>query len=91
VYRTTTSLEKAGMIARCDFGDGLARYEFQGESDLMEHHHHVICRECKTVTSLEICLDDSWKKALSKMGYTQPSHTLEFFGTCKDCQKKGVA
>jgi Fur family ferric uptake transcriptional regulator len=89
VYRTTTSLEKAGMISRCEFGDGLARYEFRGESDLMEHHHHVICRECKNVTTLEICLDDSWKKALIKMGYTNPSHALEFFGTCKSCQKSG--
>ncbi len=87
VYRTTHSLEKAGMITRCEFGDGVARYEFFGETDLMEHHHHVICRGCKTVTSLEICLDDSWKKVLSKMGYSDPTHALEFFGTCKSCQR----
>lgn len=87
VYRTTTALEKAGMLTRCEFGDGIARYEFRGNAEMSEHHHHVICRSCKRVTPVEVCLSDTWKKVLTKMGYTDPGHSLEFFGTCKACQK----
>lgn len=90
VYRTTGALEKAGMLTRCEFGDGIARYEFRGNVELSEHHHHVICRECKKVTPIEVCLSDSWKKELAKMGYADPGHSLEFFGTCKACQKPAL-
>jgi Fur family transcriptional regulator, ferric uptake regulator len=87
VYRTTHSLEIAGMIMRCEFGDGVARFEYQADGQMMEHHHHVICRECKTVAPLELCLPENWKRVLTKMGYANPGHALEFFGVCKSCQK----
>ena len=87
IYRSTTALEKAGMLTRCEFGDGIARYEYRGNVDVSEHHHHVICRQCKKVTPLEICLTDTWEKVLAKMGYSDPGHTLEFFGVCRGCQK----
>lgn len=87
VYRTTSALEKIGMLTRCDFGDGIARYELRGNEEAIEHHHHVICRGCRKITSLEICLADGWKKTLASMGYADPGHALEFFGTCRSCQQ----
>jgi Fur family ferric uptake transcriptional regulator len=86
VYRTVTALEKIGILVRCEFGDGVARFEFPGNIDMSEHHHHVICRRCKKVTALELCLSDKWKKTLAQMGYTELSHTLEFFGVCQACE-----
>ena len=88
VYRTAQSLEKAGMLTRCEFRDGIARFEFKADGQMMEHHHHVICRKCKKVASIEFCLSEEWRSALAKMGYSDPDHTLEFFGICKTCQPK---
>src|SRR5690349_1655996 len=35
VYRCLAAFEKLGLVRRCDFGDGVARYEFQSDP---KHH-----------------------------------------------------
>ena len=82
VYRCLTSLEKAGMIKRCEFGDGTARYEFFKK----EHHHHVICKECKKIEVLDDCELQEIDRFARKKGFTDVSHSLEFFGICSDCK-----
>ena len=82
VYRCVTSLEEAGILRRCEFGDGIARYELAGAT----HHHHIICNECKRI---EIVEDDELEKIDSfarKRGFSDISHTLEFFGICPKCK-----
>lgn len=83
VYRCLTSLEKAGLIRRCEFGDGAARYELANTDD---HHHHVICKECKKVEVLDDCELDSIDRFAQKMGFSDVSHSLEFFGICPRCK-----
>ena len=75
--------DPAALVRRCDFGDGPVRYEHQGEDG--HHHHHVICRKCRKVTSLDQCLIESLEKGLQRQGFSQISHSLEFFALCEKC------
>lgn len=85
VYRCIATLEEANLVRRCDFGDGMYRYEFNtGE----HHHHHVICRSCGSVVTLDVCFADGLERMVRQMGYSNVTHTLEIFGICAGCQDK---
>lgn len=84
VYREIEFLTDQGLITGVDFGEGKKRYEgTEGE-----HHHHIICVNCKEVkdVSEEIHLDEFHALVAKKAGYKPVGHSLEFFGVCKDCQ-----
>ena len=83
LYRSLPALEKAGIVRRCDFGDGPVRYEYQSEDG--HHHHHVICRKCRKVQALDLCLIEGIEKHLRKLGYRDIAHSLEFFALCSQC------
>src|SRR3990167_8302862 len=87
IYRSVSVLEKCGLLVRCDFGDGIARFEYGDSTD--HHHHHIICRKCKDVEPLEVCVNEQWKSLLDTRGYTDLSHSLEFFGLCPNCRGTG--
>ena len=84
VYRGVLAFEKIGLVRRCDFGDGVARYEFQ--SDPRHHHHHVICKSCRKMESLESCRLPDLEVQAKDLGYSELTHSLEFFGICKECK-----
>ncbi len=83
VYRCLAVLEDVGLVRRCDFGDGSCRYEFHQGS----HHHHLICRRCRKIETLDICLIEELERDVRQKGYEDVSHALEFFGICPACQK----
>lgn len=85
VYRCLASLEKTGLIKRCDFGDSIARYELATQNT-PHHHHHVICKVCKKIEVLDDCELADLNRVPRKFGYTEVSHALEFFGICNDCK-----
>jgi len=82
VYRNLQSFEEAGIVRRCEFGDGASRFEI-GSDD--HHHHHVICRKCRKSETLDLCVPDSLLRQVRKLGYEGVSHSLEFFGVCPRC------
>ena len=84
VYRGVVAFEKLGIVRRCDFGDGVARYEFQ--SDPRYHHHHVICKSCRKTENLESCRLPEFEGQAKLLGYSDLTHSLEFFGICKECK-----
>jgi Fur family ferric uptake transcriptional regulator len=86
IYRSTTSLEKVGLIRRCEFGDGTARFELAHRAD--HHHHHVICKICRKVEVLDDCELQEMDRFAKKRGFTEISHSLEFFGICPSCKGK---
>jgi Fe2+ or Zn2+ uptake regulation protein len=84
VYRCLTTMEEMNLVRRCDFGDGSYRYEFNtGE----HHHHHIICRQCHSVETLDLCVADGLERMARQMGYGNVTHTLEIFGVCPKCQQ----
>jgi Fe2+ or Zn2+ uptake regulation protein len=86
VYRTLTSLELAKVLNRCDFGDGVARYELI-DLEHAHHHHHLVCTKCKKVEVIENCeIENTIDRFAKKRGFKEVSHRLEFFGLCPKCQ-----
>jgi Fur family ferric uptake transcriptional regulator len=85
VYRSLQAMEEIGTLRRCDFGDGVYRYEFNhGE----HHHHHIICRSCRSVETIDVCVADSLERIARLKGYQKVTHTLEVFGICLNCSTK---
>ena len=88
VYRSLESLVTLGVVQAVDLGDGERRYELIKQG---EHHHHIICDECRSSIHLDSCLVEELEKAIAiKYGYDVRSHILEIFGRCPDCKKKHV-
>jgi Fur family ferric uptake transcriptional regulator len=85
-YRCLASFEEVGLVRRCDFGDGTARFEIRAEDD--HHHHHVICTGCRKIEKLEDCHLEELEEKVKKLGYSKVRHVLEFSGLCRSCQKK---
>ncbi|MBK8981396.1 MAG: transcriptional repressor [Ignavibacteria bacterium] len=85
VYRTLNLFEELGIVSQIDFKDEFKRYELIYDR---HHHHHIVCRKCKKVENVETCLLDGIEKILIKTGYTEITHSLEFFGICRNCKTK---
>ena len=83
VYRNLENLYKNGTLERLEFGEGKFRYEI-----IKNHHHHLICQNCGRVEDVEgEFVKDMETQIQDKSGFLVKSHSLEFFGLCKDCQK----
>ena len=83
VYRSLAAMEEINLVRRCDFGDGSYRYEFNTGK---HHHHHIVCRVCHGVKTLDACVVGSLERMAQEMGYANVTHTLEIFGVCGECQ-----
>ena len=83
MYRELVFLEKQGVITSVEFGDGVKRYEAADE-----HHHHFICTKCNTIFDVnltnDLAADESFIE--KQLGARIQSHSLEFFGLCKNCR-----
>jgi len=83
VYRTINLFAELNIVYEIDFKDEFKRYELIYDR---HHHHHIVCKKCKTVENVETCVLDDLEKFLNKKGYTDISHSLEFFGVCQKCR-----
>lgn len=83
VYRELDFLLSQKLIQQIEFGDGRKRYELN-----TGHHHHLVCLNCKKVEDVDLKVDlrDEEKKIETETGFKIESHSLEFFGYCKNCQ-----
>jgi Fur family ferric uptake transcriptional regulator len=84
IYRTMHTLLGMGVVQRCDFGDGVARFELAtGDA----HHHHLVCRACAMVVEVNDCFPAQLEETIAQRhGFVAISHRLEFFGVCPRCQ-----
>lgn len=84
VYRELAFLEKQTIVRPIDFGDGTKRYELTGGA----HHHHLICTHCGRVEDVELDRDveEEGVRLGKHKGFAVTGHSLEFFGTCKNCR-----
>jgi Fur family transcriptional regulator, ferric uptake regulator len=86
VYRTLQVLVDAGEVdtARLPTGEQLYR-----RCSRPRHHHHLVCRHCGTTVEVEGPAVERWAdKLAAEHGFTEVSHTVEIFGTCRRCAKR---
>lgn len=83
IYRILDLYVSKSLAKKLEFQEGKFRYEGTGE-----HHHHLICINCKTVEDIDLENDVTKHEKYIKeaKGFKVQSHSLEFFGLCKNCQ-----
>lgn len=88
VYRTLQSLADADAVdvLRTDSGEAVYRRCSTG------HHHHLVCRECGHTVEVEGPAVEKWAQSIAdEHGFADISHTVEVFGTCRDCTDRDTA
>jgi Fur family ferric uptake transcriptional regulator len=82
VYRTLTALADGGEVDVLRTEDGEALYRRCSG----KHHHHLVCRACGRTVEVEGPAVERWADSVAaEHGFVDVSHTLEIFGTCRDC------
>jgi Fur family transcriptional regulator, ferric uptake regulator len=83
VYRTLQRLSDAGELDMLRTEEGEALYRRCSDT----HHHHLVCRGCGATVEVEGPAVERWTSAIAtEHGYADISHSLEIFGTCRDCR-----
>ena len=91
LYRNLAVLQEAGLVTRVDVGDDRAFFEL---SELVtdDHHHHLVCRECRTVVDValprqaERALDRAFHDVAAAAGYELTDHRVDLVGVCTECR-----
>ncbi len=86
VYRTLVSFVEVGLARSVELGDGQTRYESATSDHEDHHHHHILCVRCRRIESVHLCAVEKLEKEVSRLGYREITHRLEFSGVCKDCR-----
>ncbi|MFI1990843.1 Fur family transcriptional regulator [Actinoplanes sp. NPDC020271] len=87
VYRTLQMLVDAGDAdaARLPGGEQLFRLCSRDG-----HHHHLVCRDCGKTVEIAGPAVERWADEVAEAnGFTDVRHTIEIFGTCRDCTGPG--
>jgi Fur family ferric uptake transcriptional regulator len=83
VYRTLVSLADAGLIDTIGQHEGEATYRLCSG----HHHHHLVCRECRTVIELSRCdLSPIEAEIAEDHDFEVDGHSLTFHGMCSTCR-----
>ncbi|MBI2031371.1 MAG: transcriptional repressor [Candidatus Levybacteria bacterium] len=83
VFRIVNLLTQKGVLKQVRFNEDKFRYEY----GLKNEHHHLICQSCGEIEDMSDCPIDSLKKEIhKKKKFIIKTHSLEFFGICKNCQ-----
>jgi Fur family transcriptional regulator, ferric uptake regulator len=83
VYRTLQSMAEDGQVDVIVRDDGEAVYRQCSPS----HHHHLVCRVCRTTVEVEAPSVESWAVHIAAdHGFHDVTHTIEVFGVCPNCR-----
>jgi Fur family ferric uptake transcriptional regulator len=84
VYRTLELLKNLGLIYEMDLGGGRVGYHPEGKG----HHHHLICRQCGSVTDInESVLFSVRAILLQAFNFDADLKHLAISGLCEKCKK----
>lgn len=82
VYRTLQAMVGDGQVDVIIRDDGEAVYRWCSPS----HHHHLVCRSCRSTIEVEAPSVESWAASVAAdHGFRDVSHTIEVFGLCPSC------
>jgi Fur family ferric uptake transcriptional regulator len=84
VYRTLASASDMGLVSETDMGARESEFEWIGK----DRHHHLICRSCGDVTSLDNTYLDGLATLLyEEIGFQADLGHFAIFGLCRHCQE----
>lgn len=84
VTQTLEMLTRFGLAMRRDFEGAPPCYEHY---HLGEHHDHLICTGCGSITEFHNSeLESIKEKAAAEMGFHHLRHRLQIYGLCSKCQ-----
>jgi Fur family transcriptional regulator, ferric uptake regulator len=89
VYRNLAELERAGVVRRIVTTGEFACYELA--EDLTEHHHHLICSVCGSVSDFTVAprlereLATALAQAARDRDFRIQAHRLDLVGVCAGC------
>ena len=85
VYRTITLFEDLGIVRRIQIG---WKYKLELTDSFSNHHHHLTCTNCGSVTSLseDIDLEERLNELAVLYKFKPSDHQLEIRGLCHTCQ-----
>ena len=88
VYRALELLERLRLVQRVDVGEGASRYEPQLPGG--DHHHHLVCERCGTVSAFE---DPELERAIERLSHRVEfeidAHDVTLRGECPACLAGG--
>lgn len=83
VYRHLQALTDQGEVDAARTTDGEAVYR---RCATAVHHHHLVCRSCGRTAEISLQqLEVEMQRVAAAEGFTDVTHTVEFFGTCATC------
>lgn len=84
VFRMMTLLEKLHIVHKVNLQRSCSYYELH---DPAKHYDHVVCRNCGKVVVLDVpcLLGEAEQMIADRYGFSNLSHSLEFFGFCSEC------
>lgn len=84
VYRTLGVLKEMRLVAETDMGTGEYTYEWIRP----RRHHHLICRGCGRVISIDHGhLDELGEGLLREYSFQADLDHFGIFGLCRECQQ----
>ena len=87
VYRALEVLDRLRLVQRLDTGEGAARYEPALPSG--EHHHHLVCDTCGTVSTFEDAdLERAIQRLSRRVEFAIDAHDVTLRGECPTCHRR---
>lgn len=86
VFRNLNYFLKLGVIVRTRGGISTDKDFYYLNLNSGSHFHFVFCRDCRQWFKISSCKVNHMEKALESKGFSNLSHTLEFYGVCNSCQ-----
>ncbi len=84
VYRTLALLEESQMVTSLSFGAQGKKYELGAK----EHHDHLICTECGTITEfVDEEIEARQHHITDALNFKMSDHSMQIYGVCENCQK----
>lgn len=82
VYRTLSLLEDSSMVTSLSFGAQGKKYELGAK----EHHDHLICTECGSITEfVDEEIEQRQHAIADELGFEMKDHSMQIYGICKNC------
>jgi Fur family ferric uptake transcriptional regulator len=84
IYRTLNLFEELAIIQRINYG---WKHKFELSDKFRDHHHHLICLNCGSFTSInETEIEKFLDLSAKDQGFIPKTHQVEVQGYCKNCK-----